>query len=405
MAVTMKVYEIKSKLSERCKWVAAYCRVSTDLSKQEESYERQISYYENRIRSHPGWDFAGIYADRGCSGTSMKSRPAFRQMMQAAMSGQIDLILVKSISRFSRNVVECEQAIQTLAAANVEVHFEKEGIRSLDPSAGFVFSLLAAVAQDESRSISENVRWRYANRFAKGDYNIGSNRIFGYDSVNGKLVPNENAWVVKRIFDLYLQGESLAAIETMLASSGVLGLYAQQPIKRSAILSILRNETYVGDKRLQKKPPTDFLTKRPDPNAQHVSYYLTDDHEAIIDRGAWEQAQALLDHRHEEVKQGIYRHGKHHPLYGKLFCGLCGAPYTRRTFRACPSQGGRFYKAWNCKERQKGTKGKRCKNRIVKEEGVMKEIAKATGAVSNEDVLKKVQRVFVYEDHVEVVMA
>ncbi len=405
MAVTMKVYEIKSKLSERHKRVAAYCRVSTDLSEQEESYERQISYYENLIKGNPDWDFAGIYADRGCSGTSTKSRPAFRQMMQTAMSGQIDLILVKSISRFSRNAVECEQAIQTLAAANVEVHFEKEGIRSLDPSAGFVFSLLAAVAQDESRSISENVRWRYANRFAKGDYNIGSNRIFGYDSVNGKLVPNENAWVVKRIFELYLQGESLAAIEKALASSGVLGLHAQQPIKRSAILSILRNETYVGDKRLQKKPPTDFLTKRPDHNAQHVSYYLTDDHEAIIDRAAWEQAQALLNHRHEEVKQGIYKHGKHHPLYGKLFCGLCGAPYTRRTFRACQAQGSGFYKAWNCKKRQKGAKGKECRNRIVKEERVMKEIAKAIAAVSDEEVLEKVQRVFVYKDHVEVVMA
>lgn len=402
MAVAMKVYEIKSKLSERCKRVAAYCRVSTDLSEQEESYERQISYYENLIKGNPDWDFAGIYADRGCSGTSMKSRPAFRQMMQAAINGRIDLILVKSISRFSRNAVECEQAIQTLAAANVEVRFEKEGIHSLDPSAGFVFSLLAAVAQDESRSISENVRWRYTNRFAKGDYNIGSNRIFGYDSVNGKLVPNERAWVVKRIFELYLQGESLAAIEKVLASSGVLGLYAQQPIKRSAILSILRNETYVGDKRLQKKPPTDFLTKRPDPN---VSYYLTDDHEAIIDRGAWEQAQALLDHRHEEVKQGIYRHGKHHPLYGKLFCGLCGAPYTRRTFRACPSQGGRFYKVWNCKERQKGAKGNGCRNRIVKEEEIMKEIAKAIGAVGDKEVLEKMHRVFVYEDHVEVVMA
>lgn len=400
----MKVHEIKCQSAKQRRRTAAYCRVSTGLIEQEESYERQISYYETLIKSNSDWSFAGIYADRGCSGTSMKSRPAFQQMMEAAISGQIDLVLVKSISRFSRNVVDCEQAVKALAAANVEVCFEKEGIRSFDPTAGFVFSLLAAVAQDESRSISQNVRWRYANRFAKGDYNLGSNRIFGYDSVNGKLIPNEKAWFVKHIFELYLQSKSLADIEKVLASGGVLGLRAQQPLKRSAILSILRNETYVGDKRLQKKPPADFLTKQPDPNAPHASYYLTNDHEAIIDRAAWEQVQALLNQKCEEVKQGIYRHGKHHPLYGKLFCGLCGAPYTRRTFRACQAQGSELYKAWNCKERQKGKKGNGCRNRIVKEERIMEEIVKMLGAIEVKGMLEKVQKVLVYEDHIEVAM-
>ncbi|MDO4837603.1 MAG: recombinase family protein [Clostridia bacterium] len=400
----MKVHEMKRQSAKRRRQVAAYCRVSTELSEQEESYERQISYYEVLIKSNPGWDFAGVYADRGRSGTSTKARPAFRQMVQGAMSGRIDLILVKSISRFSRNAAECEQTIKNLAAANVEVRFEKEGISSFEPSAGFVFSLLAAVAQDESQSISENVRWRYANRFAKGDYNIGSNRIFGYDSVNGKLIPNAKAWVVKRIFALYLQGKSLADIEKTLTSDGILGLHAHSPIKRSAILSMLRNETYVGDKRLQKKPPTDFLTKRPNPHVQHISYDLTDDHEAIIDRATWEQVQMLLHHKQEEVKQGICRHGQHHPLYGKLFCGLCGAPYTRRTFQACQAQGGGLYKAWNCRERQKGAKGNGCRNRIVKEDIIMEEIEKAIDTVEDREMLEKVQKVLVYEDHVDVVM-
>ncbi len=400
----MKVHEIKCQSAKQRRRTAAYCRVSTGLTEQEESYERQISYYETLIKGNPNWSFAGIYADLGYSGTSMKSRPAFQQMMKAAISGQIDLVLVKSISRFSRNVVDCEQAVKVLVAANVEVRFEKEGINSFDPSAGFVFSLLAAVAQDESCSISQNVRWRYANRFAKGDYNLGSNRIFGYDSINGKLVPNEKAWVVKRIYELYLQGKSLADIEKALASGGILGLRSQQPIKRSAIFNILQNETYVGDKRLQKKPPTDFLTKQPDPNAPHVSYYLTNDHEAIIDRATWEQVQALLNQKHEEVKQGICKHGKHHPLYGKLFCGLCGAPYTRRTLRACQAQGNRLYKAWNCKERQKGKKGNGCRNRVVKEEVIMEEIAKVIGTVEDKEMLGKVQKVLVYEDHIEIVM-
>ena len=175
-------------------------------------------------------------------------------------------------------------------------------------------------------------------------------------------------------------------------------------MKVPSILSILQNETYVGDKRLQKNPPLNFLTKRPDPNAEHVSYYLTDDHEAIIDRATWEQAQARLHQKQDEVKQGIYRRGEQHPLYGKLFCGLCGAPYKRRTFRACPAQGGELYKAWNCKERQKGVHGNGCKNRIVREELLVEKMEKAMGEEAEEGALEKVERAFVYEDHVEIIL-
>ena len=396
----MQVHKIESLLSHRRKKVSAYCRVSTDLAEQEESYEKQITYYESLIKSNPDWIFSGIYADQGRSGTSTKSRPAFQQMLQDAQSGRIDLILVKSISRFSRNLADCDQAVKTLAAANVEVRFEKEGISSLDPSAGFVFFLLAAVAQDESRSISENVRWRYANRFAKGDYNIGSNRIFGYNSVDGKLAPNKDAWVVKRIFELYAQGKSPADIEADLASCHVMGLRAKGMIKVPSILSILQNETYVGDKRLQKKPPLNFLTKRPDSNVEHISYYLTNDHEPIIDRATWEQAQARLHQKQDEVKHGVYKHGNQHPLYGKLFCGLCGAPYKRRTFRACPAQGGGLYKAWNCKERQKGMQGNGCKNRMVREEWLMEAIEKMVGKGTT---LDGVQKILVYENRMEII--
>ncbi len=400
----MIVRKIQSQTSQQRKRVAAYCRVSTDFAEQEESYERQITYYENLIRNKPEWDFAGIYADQGRSGTGTKSRPAFQQMMQDALAGRINLILVKSISRFSRNMVDCDRAVKELTAVNVEVRFEKENISSFDPSASFVFALLAAVAQDESRSISENIRWRYANRFAKGDYNIGSNRIFGYDSVNGELVPNEDAWAVKRIFELYAQGKSLTEIEADLAANKVMGLRTGSPMKIPSILGILQNETYVGDKRLQKKPPMNFLTKRPDPNIEYASYYLTDDHEGIIDRTTWEQVQTRLNQKQNELKQGIYRRGEQHPLYGKLFCGLCGAPYKRRTFRECQAQGGGAYKAWNCKERQKGVKGNGCKNRIVREELLVEEIEKAMGEEADERTLEKVERAFVYEDHIEIIL-
>ena len=370
----MRVRRIERNNQAEKRRVAAYCRVSTDKAAQEESYERQVAYYKVLIRNNPDWQLAGIYADHGCTGTSAKKRPDFQRLMHDALNGQIDLILVKSISRFSRNLVECDNFVKSLKAANVEVRFEKEGISSFDASAGFVFSLLAAVAQDESRSISENVRWRYANRFAEGNYNLGSNRIFGYDCVKGKLVPNENAPIVRRIFELFTSGASIAKIERKLADDGICGMRKGQPLTGNVIRGMLRNETYVGDKRLQKNPPLDFLTKRPDPNAKHVSYYLQDDHETIVDRQTWETAQVLLDRKQDEVSSGIYRHSEQRPLYGKLFCGVCGAPYTRRTFRECEERGGGQYKAWNCRERQRGRKGNGCRNRIVREEELLKEV-------------------------------
>ncbi len=411
----MQVRRIEAVSRHQRLRAAAYCRVSTDRDEQEESYEKQIAYYTELICGNPNWTFAGIYADHGKSGTDAKKRPDFQRMMRDALgisdeSGKpdpqrrkIDLIFVKSISRFSRNMVDCDRAVKELKAVGVEVRFEKENISSFDPTAGFVFSLLAAVAQDESRSISENVRWRYANRFAKGDYNIGSNRILGYDSADGKLVPNRDATAVKRIFELYTQGKSPAEIGIELAKNGFLGMRTHRPMTSASIQSILRNETYTGDKRLQKNPPLDYLTKKPDPNVEHVSYYLKDDHEAIIDRAAWEQAQEMLKRKQEEANQGIYKHGEQHPLYGKLFCGLCGAPYKRRTLRECSARGGESYKAWNCRERQKGKGGNGCRNRIVREIPLTEEVERQTSKKVDATALEDIDRILVYEDRIKVV--
>ena len=419
----MEVRKILNLNHDKKKRVAAYCRVSTNKDEQEESYERQVSYYENYIRSNPQWEFAGIYADRGHSGTSVKHRPEFQRLMTDALGKawgngriktakqsqsedadftqerKIDIILVKSISRFARNLVDCDRAIKELKAAGVEVRFEKEHIRSFDPSTGFVLSLLAAVAQDESRSISENVRWTYANRFKNGEYNLGNNRIFGYDSVDGKLVPNGDAEIVRHIFQLFTQGKRLTEIVNILRSEGVKAMRHGAAEKTDSymaiptLIRILRNETYIGDKLLQKKPSLNYLTKQPDPNAEHISYYLTDDHPAIIDRETWEKAQAMLTQRQEEMKDGVFRRGEQHPLYGRLFCGLCGAPYKRRTLHECKARGGGTYKAWNCRERQKGRKGNGCRNRTVREEWLLGELEKMGNDGNG--------KVYVYEDRIE----
>ena len=159
---------------------------------------------------------------------------------------------------------------------------------------------------------------------------------------------------------------------------------------------MLSNETYVGDKLLQKKPPVDYITKKPDPNREYKPNYLTDDHEAIIDRKTWDAVQEILKQREADNKAGIYRRSKeHHPLYGKVFCGECGAPFVRRTYKGRHGH----YKAWNCKERQKGKKGNGCMNVIVKEDALVQAVSEKMGA----DAVDRVQKVLVYKDRIEIV--
>lgn len=406
----MIVHKISRTDEVARKRVAAYCRVSTGMAEQEESYERQVSHYERLIRANPAWEYAGVYADQG-SGTRVEGRDGFKQLLADAMgSGEaacarvrhrrIDLILVKSISRFSRNMADCDRIVRELKAAGVEVRFEKENISTFDASAGFIFSVLAAVAQDESRSISENIRWSIVSRFRKGQYSIGSNRIFGYDSVNGRLTPNACAPAVRRMFELYAAGEGCAQIARQMTAEGVRTLRVQGPVTLSAVRRTLRNETYVGDKRLQKQPPRNYLTKRPDSAAVYESFYLTDDHEAVVSRETWNRVQELLAQRRSELDAGIYRRKDQHPLYGRVFCGGCGAPYLRRTLRECPERGSLHYKAWSCKERVRGRRGNGCRNRTVREDWLLGELQRLTGRAS----LEGIARVEVFAERIDVIV-
>lgn len=371
----MKVTKVYGELAQKKKRVAAYCRVSTDTMGQQESYDTQLRYYKTLIPANHDWEFAGVYADEGRSGTSAKHRPEFLRLMQDAEQGQIDIILTKSISRFARNVVDCQRYVKDLKSRGVEVRFEREGISSMDASADFIFSMLATVAQEESRSISENVRWRYGKDFEKGVYRLGGNRILGYDmGDDGKLTPNGDAWIIKRVFDDFLAGMNYTEIAADLDAAGAKRLRSDKPYTAERIRRILQNEYYVGDMLLRKNAPKDFLTKRPI-HADYTSYYIRDAHVGIIDRNTWERAKEKLDAVAADKAAGlVFNCTETHFLYGKAFCGECGAPYTRRTFT---DRKGEHYKAWNCRERQKGKKGKGCKNSAVREEILLAEIADA----------------------------
>lgn len=371
----MKVTKVYGELAQKKKRVAAYCRVSTDTTVQQESYDTQLRYYKTLIPANHDWEFAGVYADEGRSGTSAKHRPEFLRLIQDAEQGQIDIILTKSISRFARNVVDCQRYVKDLKSRGVEVRFEREGISSMDASADFIFSMLATVAQEESRSISENVRWRYAKDFAKGVYRLGGNRILGYDmGDDGKLTPNGDAWIIKRVFDNFLAGMNYSEIAADLDAAGARRLRSDKPYTAERIRRILQNEYYVGDMLLRKNAPKDFLTKR-SIHTDCTSYYVRDAHVGIIDRNTWEQTKEKLDAVAAEKAAGlVFNCTETHFLYGKVFCGECGAPYTRRTFT---DHKGEHYKAWNCRERQKGKKGNGCKNSAVREEILLAEIADA----------------------------
>lgn len=289
----MIVRKIGRRVSAGKKRVAAYCRVSTQHSEQEGSFETQKSYYEELISRNPDWELVKIYSDRH-SATGVKNRPGFQEMMADAKGRKLDILLVKSISRFARNVVDCQQYLQKLESYGCCVQFERENIRTDDPASGFVLSLLSAVAQDESHSISQNIQLSYASRFKRGEYNFGNNKILGYDCVQGKLVPNQDAWIIREVFKRLLEGQSYREIASGIEAMGAKTLRGNPHFSVEAIRYIVRNETYVGDKLLQKQPPRDYLTRKPDPNREYASNYLKDDHEGIIDRDTWERTQAIL---------------------------------------------------------------------------------------------------------------
>lgn len=391
------------------KRVAAYCRVSTLLDNQEDSFETQVSYYTGFIEANEEWEFAGIYSDEK-SGTKADNRPGFQQMVRDALDGKVDYILVKSVSRFSRNTVDCQRYVNLLHGNGVDVRFEKENLDTADPHCSMMFSFLATISQDESHSISENVKWAYRERFKRGEYNLGNNRVFGYDSEDGKLVPNEYADAVRSIYKLFLEGRTFSEIASEMKAADVCGRHGA-PLTVPGIIYILENEVYVGDKLLQKRAPKNFLTKQPEKGVEFESNYLEDDHEAIIDRDTWIWAQGLMRTRREELDSGSlkYHGGRTHFLYGKVFCAGCGAPMTRRTLR-CSSKSKEHYKAWECKEHHKGRQGNGCRMRTIREDDLLAAIADQMGYPEDgefpvEWFLKEVDRVEVGEDSVKVLRA
>lgn len=352
--------------------VAAYARVSTAMEEQQESFDTQVRYYTDFIHACEEWELAQVYVDSGKTGTSVKRRPGFLKMMADAKAGRIDLILVKSISRFARNVVDAQRYVHELKDYHVEVRFEREGISSFSASCDMLFSFLAAVAQEESRIISENVKWGYLKRAEKGERRLGNHRVLGYDEVNGKLTPNGDAWIVRQIITGYAAGLSLKEIIQRLDAAGAKRLRTEKGFTMDTVYAIIGNVLYVGDRLLQKKAPHNYLTKRPDPTVAFQSHFIKNDHEGIVDRGTWDSAQARLKRESASREAGVHKRGNSHFLYGVVFCGECGKPYKRET----EYRKGQPVKVWKCYDRKHGAK---CHNPNMNEEDLLRAISDFMG--------------------------
>lgn len=274
--------EVKPKLK-----VAAYCRVSTDSDEQATSYEAQMEHYTNFIQKNDEWEFAGIFADDGISGTNTKKREEFNRMIEECMAGHIDMVITKSISRFARNTLDCLKYIRQLKEKNIPVFFEKENINTMDSKGEVLLTIMASLAQQESESLSKNVKMGLQFRYQNGEVQVNHNRFMGYTKdENGHLIiePSE-AEIVKRIYLEYLQGASLKQIGEGLEADGILTAAGKAKWRPETIKKILRNEKYIGDALLQKTYTVDVLTKKRVQNNGIVpQYYVENDHEPIIPR-------------------------------------------------------------------------------------------------------------------------
>lgn len=373
--------------------MAAYCRVSTAQDEQLLSYENQLRYYKDYIEHNPKYEFAGIYADEGISATGTKNRDDFKRMIADCRLGKIDRIITKSISRFARNTLDCLNYVRELKSLGIGIFFEKENIDTLDSKGEVLLTILSSLAQDESRSISENTRWGIRRRYENGEYGIATKRFMGYDrDKNGRLIINQGqAKVVKRIYNEYLLGKTADHIKRILEKENVPKWNGTTKWEVSTIQSMLTNEKYKGDAELQKKYTVDFLTKeRKQNNGELQKFYIEEDHDAIISPEVWEcvqlEAARRKNYREEHSLKAYSSKPESNPFYGKIICGECNRTFGRKTW----VNGNKQRKVWQCNERykEKGTQG--CINRHIEESSLETVFITAWNTLlDNRDMLKE----------------
>jgi len=333
--------------------VAAYCRVSTDSDEQATSYEAQVEHYTTFIQQNSEWEFAGIFADDGISGTNTKKREEFNRMIGECMAGHIDMIVTKSISRFARNTLDCLKYIRELKEKNIPVFFEKENINTMDSKGEVLLTIMASLAQQESQSLSQNVKLGLQYRYQNGEVQVNHNRFLGYtkDEEGHLIIDPVEAEVVKRIYREYLEGASLLQICRSLEADRILTAANKPHWRPETVKKILQNEKYIGDALLQKTYTVDFLTKKRVKNNGIVpQYYVENSHEAIIPRDLYMQVQEEIVRRanlHSGANRKKRVYSSRYALSSHVYCPKCGDIYRRIAW----NNRGKHSTVWRCVSR------------------------------------------------------
>lgn len=402
-----KIIVIPPKPSEPKKLkVAAYCRVSTLSPTQRRSLDWQIKSYTKMITEHPDWIFAGVFYDAGKSGLRRSGRTGLDKMLRKVAKGKIDYIITKSISRVSRDTVEVLKIVRYLRERSINMYFENENLDSIRLDKEFEITLRSMLAQEESRNTSENIQWGFQRKFEKGDIFTKYKNFMGYTCVDGEIaVVPEQAEVVRKIFDLYLQGLSFGQIKAYLESMGIKTVTGNDYWDTTTIQKMLKNEKYKGDTMLQKTYTEDFMTgKKVKNDGQRGHYYVRNSHSAILSSEVFDKVQkemarrARLVHREDgTVESRISKYNGKYLLGNLLVCGDCGVSYRRRTER------GKV--VWRCATRIE--KGKEtCANSPTLDEEWVKQILVETVCeedIYDENIIKdKVKGIQVWSKYIKV---
>lgn len=344
--------------------VAAYARVSTDSDEQFTSYEAQIDYYTKYIKGNPQWTFVKVYTDEGITAVNTKHRDGFKEMIDDALAGKIDLIVTKSVSRFARNTVDSLVTVRKLKEYGIEVYFEKEQIYTLDSKGELLITIMSSLAQEESRSISENVTWGQRKRFSDGKVSLPYKHFLGYERGEDGLpkVVESEAVLVRRIYSMFIEGKTPGAIARALTAEGIPTPANKTKWQSTTIKSILTNEKYKGAALLQKCFTVDFLTKKRKVNEGEVpQYYIEHSHEPIIDPAEFDLVQREITRR-EKIGR---KYSGNSIFSSRIICGDCGHYFGSKVW-----QSNTEYRRviWQCRDKFKNEK--RCETPHLTEDEI-----------------------------------
>ena len=364
-----------SKVTMQKRRVAGYARVSTDSDEQFTSYEAQVDYYTQYIKRNPEWDFVKVYTDEGISGTNTKHRIGFNEMIADAMYGKIDLIVTKSVSRFARNTVDSLVTIRKLKEKGVEVFFEKENIYTFDGKGELLLTIMSSLAQEESRSISENATWGQRKRFADRKVTLPYKQFLGYrKGADGfpEVVPEE-AVIVRRIYTRFMEGLSRVAIAKELTADGIPTPAGKQRWQTSTVESILKNEKYKGAALVQKCFTVDFLTKKKKVNEGEVpQYYVEHSHEPIITPEEFDKVQTEFERRKRISRQ----YSGKSIFSSRIICGDYGAFFGSKVWNST----NKYRRViWQCNNKFKGEH--KCETPHLDEEAIKTRFVGAFNAI------------------------